>query len=947
MAKIFECIYAYLYRNNYLGECGQADGVYTVTEGLEYADEDMLHMVVSQKIPRLNLANVDEEEGVCLNARDEIRTDYKTESFSYYPDIAGAGVVAFCRSGLRESLKDKAIRGSKEITHALLIEGMPSDFYAVDLMESSVFFAHKDIPLTDTQKVGGEDYVTEEVPSRLKPLAMENFRARSLRAQDIFNEDDDALKVIAEILHAVITAKKQKKTAYFVYNTEDAQTAKKYIYFALKLLPARLANKISFVTYCGDTGFTAADICGVPTSDGEYISELKRGAFVVELRMQRAYTNATEQKGAFTEFLHKASEYDLEKWLRESMAYAAYIRSFEDLDYLTLLYLNRTNKEESPDVERALARVADSLEMLGKNFELVAKINKELFYQLESLAKPIQVVKGGAYTLSSEILMRKVILPLVRLYNDCKAQGAEEETAVLEYLYSLLFSVDTGNEQALQKRYELLSGYREYIKKELGANFKAFVSYMEKTWRDTQRFFDGYFAENKYREQATTVCIDFLHILLANVERERDNYAYIRDYFVNAYLETNSDSIGKLFIILFGESRLSYEGQFRYVFERFFRVSGIDATLQRDWLEAFCVFVAENNLLESAVAYYRSIYTLQPESTEVIEPVLSRLLQFYIQAPKQNTIEGLYESFAVVKKLLGENAGAGLQKFLYADFFKRIVAPVYEDIFEKARFETFTEETLRQCTQLREEFSKPYLAAVGGKAFADTITKKLDAYEVFCTQSRRETDLEEFRIEFVLREFLSFDFKTIFRMLADVVGEEALLARMQTANIPLRGYKKNPNFYEFARSVASEYLEDRQIDKSAEEQAKALKEKVDFCTKVRDIKNKKNKQYRLNRRTDVDNALISSTVFSVLAALLAGVIGRIICGVVGGGYFIGIYIIFALVMFPIAELSYWSNFKDRRLRNNMVQAAWQTVAAFIVLIGLFVGVQALLVAIGV
>ena len=42
MGKVLECVYAYIYKNNYAGACSLGKQIYTLTEGLTARENDML-----------------------------------------------------------------------------------------------------------------------------------------------------------------------------------------------------------------------------------------------------------------------------------------------------------------------------------------------------------------------------------------------------------------------------------------------------------------------------------------------------------------------------------------------------------------------------------------------------------------------------------------------------------------------------------------------------------------------------------------------------------------------------------------------------------------------------------------------------------------------------------------------------------------------------------------
>ena len=186
MGKVLECVYAYIYKNNYAGACSLGKQIYTLTEGLTARENDMLAGIMPT-IDNAGVAKIDNDFGVKINGT-KVNPDFDMVSFAYYPLVRGSNHRAICRFGLRKSLRERNVRGSKEIAHALILENEKYDGYFVDFIDlDSGFFAndaYKDIALDDSQAVL-DDAVYEIKPARLEPVDIDMLSSSALMMTDI------------------------------------------------------------------------------------------------------------------------------------------------------------------------------------------------------------------------------------------------------------------------------------------------------------------------------------------------------------------------------------------------------------------------------------------------------------------------------------------------------------------------------------------------------------------------------------------------------------------------------------------------------------------------------------------------------------------------------------------------------------------------------------------
>lgn len=342
MEKLLECIYAYLYRNNYAGSC-YGEGVYTLTEGLAPHEQSAVSAVM-RKAGMSGLNRVDRENGVSPDLREPL-PDYGTAAYSYYPCLEGYKV--FCRNGLRASLQGRRVRGSHEIMHAVLGQGeLPAGAYAVDYCLSPRLETPADIPLRETND--GADYVTEETPALLSPLDGSAFSSAPVTSAEIFALGAGALRLLARIISALDSGKQNAKPVFLAIDPSERAKGRDYIRMALKLLPARLANTVSFCTcYGGDAHACEADLCVIPTRDTNYIRTLAEIGYVVT----PADTGDFHENKSYAAFLFGAELGELDTWLGEMTCYTERVESFDELNSAFALYRLAKHDDALPEAE--------------------------------------------------------------------------------------------------------------------------------------------------------------------------------------------------------------------------------------------------------------------------------------------------------------------------------------------------------------------------------------------------------------------------------------------------------------------------------------------------------------------------------------------------------------------------------------------------------------------
>ncbi len=936
MSKVFECIYAYIYNKNYAGSCSLGKQIYTITSNLSPREIDLVTGLMSS-VDNSGVAKVDSEAGVKLDGPKAI-PNYDLVSYAYYPTTRATGYKALSRFGLRKSLKDKSVRGTREIAHAIFFDNDFSDKYIIDYLDNSVFETLTDIELDEEQDTV-DDSVCEKQPSTLDTIELENFESSPLTSSDINNLGDPATKSLSEIINAIFVAKKNRKTAYIVYDPKEWELAKEYIKVALKLLPAHIANKLSFITCYGETDSICIDICGVPTRDDNYISLLEKKGCLVRLDITGAIGIGGE-KVPFAAFLNKITTEDLENWLNEATIFYNNVESLDDINDVIALYLNRMKDEDEENTIDRIKSVAKSVALITRSLDLIIKIPHECRHQIKSVETRIENLCAEIQNISTETLFNDLYVPLIHLYSECEKRGVEERRILVDTIYMVIFGTQNQSKASARKHFEFISFYNTKIMQHITNIHLDIINYMESRWNFLHAFFEGFFDDAEYVEYAATFSLELLKTLLRDIKREGDIYSEIRDYFVSGYLSVKPSQLVKILDVAFAGS--APNAVFKYALTCLLKL-GSNNDLIKDRIEAFSNFLIERGMIEVAILYFRDKFVAGfGVDSKVVETILGNLLREYILQPAQHTLNEIYKGFKTVQALIDTHENLSLQKFLYDDYAQRIINPIYKEAISLVRFEDVTDADMECYREILQVYKTNVFDKQVDKEFCPSMEVLLNKYEIYKSQSQREGNLIGFRVDFIARELILLDGKTILALLNKHIGEEKVSQRFYHEGIE-GNLQKHERFLEVCETMAREFLLDKGKSLSDRDKELLYRKKIAFAEEVRRVKSERNRGLRFRRLRDGVKGIIGSTIFSAVMAVLVAIAGYMLYNFYDYGYFKSIYFIFTILAVVISEAMYWYNFRDRRMRSVIITAAWQTTVILVAMMGLYVLVQFVLI----
>lgn len=919
-----------------MGECRPADQVYTITKGISQSDLDMLTSAV-QVIGRVELGRVDLSKGVMLHS-DSVAPNFDILSFSYLPKI-NERYSALCCSSLRSSLKDKNIRGSKELSHMVMFDSIPDGFYAIDMISADYFKKYKDIQIEEniTYNDNNGDIVCEIKPDEMPQITFGLFSSNPLKIEDILNAGNKTLQRVSEIFHGLVVSKRERKRLYIVYNPDDYETILAYLTITLKLMPPKVANQFSFVTCLGKTSSVDFDICCIPTTDKEYISELKsEGNVIIVTGYEPCYVN--EAKGKFAEFLSCSKTNEFEQWLIESQRYLSYVTKIEHMDEIASLYVNTLKKDVDVDnLETTIYEFGTSIQVVSEKLDLIDRINGELDRQIDAISEKIEFTLGAVQIFTISNIQNYIIMPVFDLYDKCKSNN-DIVDKIFGWLKSILFGTYKQPSELQQKHFEIISRCFQLVQERLSENYVPFIAYLSNDWDSLHMFFSNYLKETRYDDVSNSVVLLILSCLLQNISCTRMFRSDMRDYLTQEYLRKRPDNFISIVEYVFSGSNQFHTIEFEFIFDKMLNYAAKENGFKEwitPWINSVVFVLSRKELLVDALNYIRERFITLFDEDQIIYDTFYTLLSYFIALPNVVDFKAFYSTFEVARDIVGDNPRPSLLDFVFGYWNKNIVEPNYISAIKSVHYDEITDEDIAKYKNALEYLKTPALRNVISSDFLSAYEDFIDEYTIYITQKKREGGLLNDRINFVAREIMLLDNKTILKILTDedYLGKTKVASDLQQLNIVKP--KNDRRVADYAKEETIKYLSN-----------KNSKNKVKFCSRVRQERSAKFVDYRV-RSKDVFTNIIGSIIFAIVFALIAGIISFLFCSRVLGSYFRSIYIIYVIAIAIISEITYWANYRNRRLRNLLAMSIWQMVLMLFATLGVYMLTQFVFISIGI
>lgn len=933
---IYEGVYAYLFKKNYASEnISLGEGIYTVSKNCGSGEVREMQAAFRAH-GDIRLDRIDGREGVTENGAPV--PDFGLSAYSYTP-ANGSSKLVLSRITLRKSIQNVTLRGTKALIHAVISDGLPRDVYAVDCTYDKLFEEYTDIPLEEATDI--PENICEKRPSELTELDAGRFRSEPILARDIAGLCPNAFKKLSALVTAILAAKRDGRTLFVVHNVEENEFVRSMLRAALKVLPASLANSVSFVTASGSAGGVPRDVVCVPTRDDAAISALKRSGYVVQLHEGGAVP-ADVPANVFGEFFARADEDGVQRFLDCTPAYYEGVRKIQDLDVVMRLFNNKyfTDGEERRR-QKPTEALSSQIRLIVDNFKLISDIRGELTEQVTGLSASVDALAGEFFSASPEEVMNAVLLPLVDLYKRCAAAGVAVSSDILRYLHQILFGYEGQNAECEKKHFRLLMNFSR-LASALGGG-RELLEQMQNDTGFLREFFTDFFTDGDYTETAMRIAYHLLGMLLADVQSRYGNAALLRDMLVEKYSDSaDSRRMSELYLLIF-RPETDVRDAFDYVTNVVF-ADDPDEKRHHDRLVSYGLFLCNPKQLEPAIKYYCEAVSggMKQDDARV---VLDVLLNSYLPRT-DGTLDAIYAQFKKLTKLLDDIcATQGLKVQLYDDFAKRVINPDYKKAIAAIRADRLTDAQKACCKEMAGEFGEGTLCSAVEAGFAEGLRSLVGRNERFLSQSELEGRLTGARVDFVVRELLLLDGKTIYKLFENYVPKPLCNAAYERYGLGrLAPYKNSEQFIAAAEEIARGFLNAPQANERAQDVPQANgknKGKDAFIAAVKKERDDRNVDFRIHL-ADASRRLFESILVTAVMFLLAAVVSVLLYKYYEGGYFMSVYFAFPVLAAVASQILYWYNVRHNKTRNALLMSAWQSFAVTAGMMGVFVLMRAVL-----
>ena len=918
MGKFYECIYGYICKTDYNGSCSPADRIYTLTDGMTQTETDIVAGVL-QNVGRCELAKIDRLNGVTYSKK-EIEPDFDAMSFSYLPPKKGNYGVFSCAS-LRKSLISKSIRGSKELTHAFVFDSVPSDFYVIDLMKSRRFNQYADIPLDEAASIeyANEDLVCEVRPKPLDKTDWEDFNSRMLSLNDVTSLGKKSLAVLSELVHAFVSSQNERRTLFVVYNPEEKEDFISYLTALIKLFPPKVANSLSFITCLGKKSRVSVDICGVPTFDEEYISDLKRDGNVIKITgLDTLFLSG--KKSGLAALLARADIDDFAGFIDGLERYESSVASVSDMDAVADIYSDSlVAKFDADNPREFLGNVCSRIQRIENKIDIISKIEGEADNQIKGIFSQVKEVCGAFIAYSADDVESYLVEPILSLYATLKSKKIAYD-GIFEMLEYVLFGLNGQNEELEKKHFELISVCYKKVENALGVDYSVFVKIVCRDFTLHKRFFDGYFNQPEYFESSAAFCLSVIRRIITLPTADGREEKETLDYFTSQYLSKNPDKFDVIVKTLFDDCPGGgVKGRLSYILDYIIPVGANDKAL-KERIEFLCDYLVKTGKSEDSLDFAKDRFVKRFFDDETLYAFLGGLLERRLGLKGGATLDDIYLCYEKAESFCGADSSAGLKRFVYEIFAKVAVNPYCSVAVGKLRFDDITKEKEKDYRRLVSGLKSPSAKGVVDSKIIAEIETALDKYVVYKSQALLEKELESERVEFVTRELLLLKKKTIYALINEYVGKEQFAVALHKSDIVDGKPYKSKDFLSVAEETAREFLT------NGDE-----KRKYELSVAVRKERQKVFRDLGTDTR-DILGGVINSTLFAAAMTVIAYFLLMLVFVGIADSYFRSLYIVASAVVFVTSFILYWSNYKDRRLRSNLMMSLWQSILFIITIV---------------
>ena len=890
MVKITECLYGCLVTNEYMGKrSSEGEAVYDMTVGADYDDYQRISSAVGSS-GFAGLSRIDRQRGVCSDSDSgRIDLDYSMRSFSYMP-AKGRTPSLFKCNAMRPSLRDRELRGYKELLDGLMFDSLPDGFYAVDLM--GIGFT-SDIPL-----LPDAERIVEAEPQGLPQRDFSAIASPPLTTNDLIGMDAEA---VVGILCGLMRAIRERRTLYLVYEPGDMADIERMIRCSLKLLPSGLANSISFITCFGESSSAGGyNICGIPTADKGVIEGLSDG--IVFRPMSDTPDLSVSDFGMLKGIIEGG---DAATWLELIAHSTGIIDTLEDLEAIVPLVAGFKGPT-AVEPEAALSAARTKIDAVAERYGLLVRLFGDPFARLK-VRDGVRAAILASASVQETRYREMVIDPLRRLFDNPPEGLTDGDRGALTGLLIESFIGLEGMDRS--GAFGRVTEDQDVIEAWIRKNSEEFNGWLEAYNRALLGFLREYSDADGYGEILPDLGLRLLRTLFETGCR---TYSLL-DGLVSLILD-KADLLETIIDMSFSvqdvDPRDRYNCAIRYIEERYRANSG-NADYCRDLIRTYVRCVNKHGAVKELIMHASTRYRVH--SSDFSDLLMRTMLETYVPPMADGTLAELCQRFDLISAFVGPAAQVRTTEFYYG-YFLRDVVPNYKDVLQGVRSPEMIPLLLEKCRVMAESFGDAKLAGSdipNREDFVEQLNLLLERHKAIEAQRATENELRDFRIDFVVHEFRLLDQKTVGSLFREYSIEPIEV-------IPENRVSEKASVKVFLSGDADPEVKRR------------------FCMRVTNERKKVKAAYVVS---SIAMRIALSLVFAFAMATIVFAAGYFINGYLSDGYHASMYVFAAVLTFLVSLFLYYDSWRVKGTHNVLLRAASQAIILIVVAIALYVGTQ--------
>lgn len=884
MANLKECIYFYIYSEEYKG-----DGIYNCTKG--YTQYDFKNTI------ELGLNNVKNATVKAYFASKEII------AYKYFPG-EGALVGEYLDSRiskLKEAKKAQGedYRGDENVKRG--IEDIDLEhYYAVGVLNpSSTYLKTKPAINIDSEGVATFD------------LTSDTHKLDVVDQDLVFKNDVDIKKIaehrneFIELLRAFLYCRSKGGSLYIEVSENQYDLGKFYLESILKMFPISYANKVSFSTFFTGVNedislfFTPQEdevmkfndnyydnvivkIDGyAPACDGEYLSKHEFEDLLILADAKR---------------VDEASFKQLLEIFTKRIAYINEIDSGDKLYNLLLAFAHLyDNTIDFTDVQ---GEVLKEIEFVDKNkvsLTSALKIEQDLVFKrllklLNDLLPLADTVSEYLFDQLLEIRFAYKIKELdTILYDLILCRKVKDGKFNIELLYAILkLKLSDAASDYLE------SYFRAYLIADFIDNYANYYAFIKKFLEDSGssdtllNLLANEIAINVTRSIKEKQCLGLLEILVR-----------CHDKGFNVCFDKSIE-----------EAKDTYIGNVIKFYLKFIQRYD-DADLRNSYFEYVCTKLSDpaffgvfyNELFNAKVVEQRQIYFAK--AMDMSAPI--------------NDEDALAKSIRRINELVEAVEGGKIKESLFKDYHDLLISnPAYEkekkislSLIEKLHLDLFKDESLKLYETLKEAFNY-FTDLKDQKSYQEALEKRYQEYIVAQESQKQKSELLLPRVDFIVDNYMTLGDVRMIEIAVRLVGQGKVDETLTDVEKP---YQNNPVFMKRMRKVVTDFLlygEDPDA-------------KVKFAEDVRKVYED---DKRLTARMSFKgiSKMVVGFIGLIAIFLLADVLASILIYwfVLKSGY---VFLLGAVTLLNILAMSilYFKNMRMRMFASPFIRTLWQSI----------------------